>query len=445
LKYYPCLKHDFHELFFRRGAREWMTFFLWVLLFLPLLAGAGLIWTLVFWLVLLYKYMIRKEKILTLAMLVFVCLINPIFGMTLSLFRNYPTAHVQSALGMVRNGYNPVLISRIENLAEKSPQDLENLFFLAYLYQKGGKYETALSHYRRIIQIDPSRYDIYLNIGNIYFLNGQNSWAIENYNRCVEINPGYAPAYYNASITYAREFNFEKAAEYKKQALKHDPNVLAFAEKDSLFLNSPTHSMIYQRIMGEVKDNFLNQPRRMIGKEAVREARVLFPGSRSAIPGGFFLLLLLILSLIRKDRSHAVICRKCGSVYCRKCQSFTGPDAYCSQCHHLFIKRDGIAPQAKKMKMDSIQSHRKRRRLLISLLTALIPGSSHFYLGLTFAGSVFIAVWASSITYLVFESALLENPLKASGGGISVISAVCVFLLVMTYLVANLRIHGRRS
>jgi len=443
-KYYACLKHDIQELFLKSNSTQFITFFIWIILFLPLLIGGGMIWTMALWLVLSYKYMRKRERLLTVVLLVLGCLINPLYDLTLCFYRNYPASQTRIAFGMIRNGYNPVLIDQIETALHNSPEDNQNRFFLASLYQQGGKYNEALTQYRDILKNDPSRFDIFLNIGNIYHLTRQNSLAIENYNRSIELNPSYAPAYYNASLTYAKQFNFEKAAEYKKEALKYDESILRYAEESRIFMNSPTREMIHERIGKQIHEDFLSAPYRMPEEGEAQAAGFLFMGSRTVIPGVFLLLFLMVLTLVRKDRPCARFCRKCGSVYCRKCQSFTGMDEFCSQCHHLFVKRDGIAPAAKKFKMEKIRDYRKNRRLAISFLTAFIPGSSHLYLGSVLAGFLMITIWAFSILYIVFESVLLKSPLQALDGGMSCIAAAFVFLLVLLYLVANLSIHTRK-
>lgn len=442
LRYYPCLKHDFIEFFHKSDSPDMLIFILWVLLFLPLFLGIGLLWTLIFCLVLFFQYMQKREKAVTLIIMILIALTNPWLDLTYSFYNNYATPYVQTSLGLVRNGYNPELIKQLEMMLEANPEDLESRYFLASLYEEGGKYHEALAEYYLILDKDPMRYHVYLHIGNIFFRMNQNDLAIENYKRSTSINPGYAPAYYNASIVYSKNFNFEKAAECKRAALKNDANILAYAEEEKIFMNRPTSGMIRERIWEKIKAGFY-QAAHMETVQTTHDKQFLFLGGNTLVPGLSFLSLLILIYLARRNGVVAVICRKCGNVFCKKCQNFSGPERFCSPCYHLFIKRDGIAPDAQKIKISNIHRYLKRKKLTVSLLTACIPGSGHLYYGRTVTGLLIMLVWSLSIAYLIFRNSLLTYPTKATGGGIPILVVVSFFLLALMYLLANLTIHLR--
>src|SRR5207245_6532067 len=52
-------------------------------------------------------------------------------------------------------------------------------------------------------------------------------------------------------------------------------------------------------------------------------------------------------------------CRRCGRPYCRRCQMTTKYPDVCSQCMHLFMLKDGVAPGVKGQELEEVARHRR--------------------------------------------------------------------------------------
>jgi hypothetical protein len=86
-------------------------------------------------------------------------------------------------------------------------------------------------------------------------------------------------------------------------------------------------------------------------------------------------------------------CIRCGRAFCRFCKSGREAREYCSQCVHLFVLGDGLAPANKSRKLYEVERHERRTRRVASLASAVVPGSSQVLRGRTAIGVAFVLLW----------------------------------------------------
>jgi tetratricopeptide (TPR) repeat protein len=115
--------------------------------------------------------------------------------------------------------------SAIELLQGRGESNLINAHYnrgLAYL-KKGG-YESAISDFTRVIQMNPKDSRAYYNRGNALALTNLHERAINDYSRAIELDPEKAYLYYSRGLTYQEEReSYERAIDDFKTAITLNP------------------------------------------------------------------------------------------------------------------------------------------------------------------------------------------------------------------------------
>ncbi len=80
---------------------------------------------------------------------------------------------------------------------------------------------------------------------------------------------------------------------------------------------------------------------------------------------------------------YATQCIRCGDPF----RSTDSPHPQvCSQCHHLFVVKDGVHAESRRRKVDQLAAHQKATRWIHRLLIVLLPGCDAAFLGDTSEG-----------------------------------------------------------
>lgn len=85
------------------------------------------------------------------------------------------------------------------------------------------EYEKARDMFQRIIEIDPTNYRAYYNLGIANFNLSKIKEAKECYEEAIKIKPDYKHCLYNIGLVYENEGDFQEALKYYEKALEIDP------------------------------------------------------------------------------------------------------------------------------------------------------------------------------------------------------------------------------
>ena len=85
------------------------------------------------------------------------------------------------------------------------------------------------------------------------------------------------------------------------------------------------------------------------------------------------------LSRWRGPRMFTLRCVKCGTPFCKRCQLGTAAGGLCTQCHHLFVVRDGVSGPARNQKLLEVQEEEGRRDRVFRILSLVAPGAGQVY------------------------------------------------------------------
>ena len=91
-------------------------------------------------------------------------------------------------------------------------------------YADQGDFDSAISDYNIVIQLNPNYAEAYSNRGAAYYKKGDFDSAISDYNAAIQLNPNYAEAYYNRGAAYYKKGDFDSAISDYNAAIQLNPN-----------------------------------------------------------------------------------------------------------------------------------------------------------------------------------------------------------------------------
>jgi Tfp pilus assembly protein PilF len=92
------------------------------------------------------------------------------------------------------------------------------------LYAKTGMTCRAVACYRKALEADPSYVDALNNLGNALFKSGKEGEASDCFARAIAIDPGHSEAHYNLGLLAENAGRRDEAAAHYRRALETDPS-----------------------------------------------------------------------------------------------------------------------------------------------------------------------------------------------------------------------------
>lgn len=434
----PAFFHDLRERFPRRLSEESARLLGWGLMALPVLVTAPLVWLLAVWAALFFPYLRRALRPVALGALVLLALAGPVGGLLDWMAGTAVDPGARALIRSLRGGYHLQDEQALRALAAVHREDPIFPFLLASMHRMAGRYDEAMAMYRRVVDLDPRHARAMINLANLHALRQEYALAQNLYRKAAETDPTLAIAHYNSHLAHLEAFHLESAERELQEARSIDDGLVT--------------AMLAQGQEG--------RSRRVPADAgyAPREIwrRVLFlrvdPGTRSGwsralgapatMAGGAGLVLLSLLPGlgIAPRAGAARRCRRCGRPFCRRCRVGTKDSDHCSQCVHLYILRDGLAPNIKSRKMEEVVRYRRRVWIGERLLSLPLPGSGHILGGRPWIGSILLSSWCAVWVGVVLRGDLLVPSEAITGGEVGPAVALGALALCV-WLVGNLTTH----
>jgi tetratricopeptide (TPR) repeat protein len=398
LRYQVALRHDIEEWLVRENRETWAKAGGWAVLLLPLVLWVGAGWVAIYWIVVGFRYMRRSERALAALLLVAAALAVPAYRFSVGLYGLAADPTVRTTIAAANGGYDPDRIVKLRELVDAHSDDPMYRFLLAGLYKNGRYFEEAFHEYKRVLEAAPSTYQARINLGNIYFVLGQYGEAIANYRKALDIRPDSVLAYYDMYLAQSDSFKLKEASESLAYARDLDP-----AQTNRL-LTSGSREGGGPKVIDAVID-FDSIWKATVEGRHLREWLDAGPEHRhwtSALGGlANATSLLAIAGLLScgavlvtfRGRPAAQQCSRCGRPFCPYCKSGRDGHEYCSQCVHLFVLGDGLAPETKSMKLYEVERHEARGRRGRRIASAIFPGASHLLTGRAWMGFGLLTLW----------------------------------------------------
>jgi tetratricopeptide (TPR) repeat protein len=402
VRYQVPFRHEIEEWITQVLGERWARATGWGLLFLPAVIWFGAGWIALYWILITFRFMRRGEKLTAVVLLLATALVIPAYRLAVTAYGMTADPVVRTTLASAGGEYDPDRILKLRQLVQAHPEDPVYRFLLAGLYKNGRYFEDAFAEYREVLASDPAMEQAHINIGNIFFTTGQYSEAIASYNNAIQINPRSILAYFNRYLAQSESFRFKDAETSLEEAKLIDSKALAemFAssgsEEGRQAVVDATLRMesVWEAALagGQANDppaarlaapELDSLPRRLVNPVSIVSLTVL-------LACGFALVL-------TRGGDPARRCIRCGRPFCQYCKSSREGHEYCSQCLHLFVLGDGLAPETKTRKLYQVERHERFSRGGRRLVSLVLPGAAQLLRGRAARGSLLVLLWLGAL------------------------------------------------
>jgi tetratricopeptide (TPR) repeat protein len=457
VRYQVPFRHEIEEWVTQVFSDRWARAAGWALLFLPLVVWFGAGWIALYWILITFRFMRRGEKLVAVAVLLATALVIPAYRLAVTAYGMTADPIVRTTLASAGGEYDPDRILKLRQLVQAHPEDPVYRFLLAGLYKNGRYFEDAFAEYREVLESDPAMEQAHVNIGNIFFATGQHSEAIASYNNAIAINPRSILAYFNRHLAQSESFRFKDAEKSLQEARLIDSKALAemFAssgagdERQAVIDATLGMDSVWEAALAGGQAN--NPPAARLAEPdlASLSRQLINPVSIASL----LLLLGCAFSLVlARGAEPARRCIRCGRPFCHYCKSNSREGhEYCSQCLHLFVLGDGLAPETKTRKLYEVERHERISRGGRRLVSLVLPGAAQLLRGRAGRGCFLVLVWLAAllawqpIGLLPLERFVgLDLPLSVLSSGsvpkaydLQPLGMLAVMLMVLTWFAGN--------
>ncbi|MHB0968879.1 MAG: tetratricopeptide repeat protein [Thermoanaerobaculia bacterium] len=436
--------HDLRELLGDRFSSGVNTVLAFALLFLPLFLWLGPLWLIFYWYVVFFVYASTRERIASIVLLVLFACVPLMLH-----WASYRTTGVNSpvlraAVTSQTDSYYPEALRRIRELLEAMPEEGTLHLLTGNLEVLEGNENAALIHFKRASELNPKLAGAHLNAGNLRFLHNDFPAATREYEEAARLDPSMAIAYYNHSVAAGETYRFDEQGQKLALAKKHNRSYV-----ERLLKTPPPQKIVrYQLPLDDAWALTNAISRKRAGRELFANfARLDLLGNLpNPVTIGAVLALIGAFLLARKSKAtgHAGVCIKCGRTFCPKCKSSRESATYCTQCIHIYLKRDGVSIDTKRSKLEEVQEFQGDLVRTKKILATFLPGSAAALDGATVRGIVTLAMFTAFVAVAILIGRLA--PISTPAITIRlVIQIVAIAAAVITWLIVSLPVYRQRA
>ncbi|MEO8380247.1 MAG: tetratricopeptide repeat protein [Acidobacteriota bacterium] len=445
IRYGRSLAHDLREMLGRLMSGGSVSVLAFALLFLPLFLWLGPMWLLFYWAAVFFGYAGPAERIAIVLLLVLVALVPIVVDASAHTIAGVDGPVVAAAIASTDQAYHPEALRRLQELLAVVPDDPVLHVLVGNLLSFDGLEEQAAFHYRRAIELQPNNAGAHVNRGNLYFLNNEFQAAINEYQRAEEADPKLATAFYNHSIAAGDLYKFDLQEEMLKRARSADDTFVERIRSEQ----QPQRIVLYKPPIEQawaVSERVSKRPaaRALFGNyssfEPMRSAT-----SPLTIGAAASLLLLLLLFFTRRRNGYANACIKCGRTFCHRCKSARESATYCTQCIHIYLKRDGVSLDTKRQKLEEVGDHQAGMTRRNRIFATFLPGSAQLLEGRTVSGLLGLLLFAGFVIMAVLVGRLAPAIGPVAEVAQMLVRVAAIAIAVVLWMTWSLPVYRRRS
>ncbi|MEA2464040.1 MAG: protein O-mannosyl-transferase [Acidobacteriota bacterium] len=444
-RYGRSMGHDFREMLSARMTGGSVSVIAFALLFLPLFLWLGPMWLLFYWFAIFFAYASVPERVAIVVLLLLVALLPVIVDATANRIAGVESPVIMAALSSANQSYQPEALRRLQELINVVP-DHPTLQLLAGNMQAfEGNDDQAQQHYRRAIELRPNYAGALVNLGNLLFLNNEFQAALTQYQKAQQADPKLAIAFYNASVASGETYKFDQQARMLESARKANR---AFVERATR-TPPPQKIVMYNPPIADAWTTN-REVSRVASARALFGNYALFDPLRSAVnPVTIGALPSLLLGLVlwakRRRTGLANACIKCGRTFCFRCKSARESTTYCTQCIHIYLKRDGVSLDTKRKKLEEVTDHQSGMTRRNRLFATFLPGAAQMMEGRTIVGVLGAFLFALFVAIAVFVGRLAPALGPAADVAQMIVRVGAIAVAVIIWLTLSLPVYRRRS
>ncbi|HQR45918.1 MAG TPA: tetratricopeptide repeat protein [Thermoanaerobaculia bacterium] len=369
-----------------------------VMLLAPLLLSFDVLWFGLFLFVLVFGYATWPQKVAAAGALALAVPLLPLLDRTSYELAVSSSAIVRSAEALEESRYDQRVVDSLEQARNLLPEDVDIRFLLGRVYQSLGQNERAVAEYTSAAALSPRESRSLVNRGNIRFVDGDLGSAQEDYQEALRRDPRNVPARYNLALLFAETFRTVEAGRMLAEARALD-TVLVQSYQDAPTLLEVV-SLPYPVEEARAKAAALERDAR--GRHLLGLFRGFSPGAAWRVPvllavPAAFLAAILLDRRRQRGEAYAAECQKCGRTFCRRCKPPGESSLLCSQCIHVYLKKDGVAIETKMQKLDDVRRRKALQERIRWSLNLVVPGTSAFLESRVLAGVAAMFLFAAGL------------------------------------------------
>ena len=405
------LLHDLHELTGRAVPGPAGTIAVAALFFLPLLLSLDVCWYGLFLFAVIFGYASWPQKIVAALAVGLLVFFFPVLDRVAYEMAISSSPIIRGAEALKEARYDQRVLDNLEAAKNVVPDDVDIRFLLGRLYQALGQNDRAIAEYTAGAQLSPRESRCLVNRGNIRFVDGDLGSAQEDYQEALKRDSRSIAARYNIALLYAETFRTVEAARTLQEARALDSRLV------QSFQDTPTLVKVVSLgyPIAEARQNVERMESDARARRLLGQYRRFDPLAGWALPivAGVPLAIIVALLLDRKRKNgsgYASECQKCGRTFCRLCKPPGESALLCSQCVHVYLKKDGVAIETKLQKLEDVKRRRTMEDRVRALLNFLLPGATAFLESRVILGTFALALFTLGLISLVSRHSLAVVP-----------------------------------
>ncbi|MFL6246022.1 MAG: tetratricopeptide repeat protein [Thermoanaerobaculia bacterium] len=445
IRYGRSMAHDFREMLSSRFTGGSVSVLAFALLFLPIFLWLGPVWLLFYWLAIFFPYAAIGERIAIGVLLVVIALLPIAADYNATRVAAVESPVVLAALSSQDQAYQPEALRRLQELIAVVP-DHPVLHVLAGNMQSfEGNEEQAQQHYNRAIELRPNYAGAHVNLGNLLFMNNEFQASMTEYEKAQKADPKLAIAFYNHSVASGETYKFDQQTRMLESARKAEPDFVERVTRvpplQKIVMYSPPMSDAWT-ITNELAKR--SAARALFGNYAAFDLvkSAVNPVSIGAV---ISLILALLLWARRRRTGLANSCIKCGRTFCPRCKSARESTTYCTQCIHIYLKRDGVSIETKRKKLDEVTAHHGAMMRRNKLFATFLPGAAQMLEGRIASGLIGTFLFGLFVAVAILIGRLAPAIGPAADTAQLMVRIAAIALAVIVWIVFALPVYRRRS
>ncbi|MBI5192101.1 MAG: glycerol-3-phosphate 1-O-acyltransferase PlsY [Nitrospirae bacterium] len=413
----PVFYHTFRETTSNYIEGYLRPLFLGFVVVFPAVLGIG--WFVIFWIICLWIYLNKRERITAVLILIFLLSLPILLKYNAGYLNNHNNITLQGLIAADNGIGDTTLIMKLKEQYAAMPDNTYLPLSIAALISKEGDINGAIEYYRKILVSDNEgvKTTALNNIGNLYFESGDHDKAIEYYKAAAKETSISAIPSYNLSLAYREKLMFEEADKAYNTARGIN---LKDTEKFSGISSKGGSSVVDYPIS---KSDLWSVALRPTEESKMWEQDVLhgifrISGDRFPFLGVSLLIFITVLSYVKPRTPMAYYCPECRRIVCGLCKGSRVFGSICMECR-------------KKGEKEEITETGLDKRF-----SFLLPGIWHIYRGNTFFGIIVNLIFfmgllcflSGNLYDIRFSAYIIPHKIYLVGLFLIIVSYVMIFL-----------------
>jgi tetratricopeptide (TPR) repeat protein len=417
VKYFPLYFYDIRKNLTQEISRLLFNSVKIFILFIPFFFRLDILWAILFWCVLLWGYVTKREKEFILVFLIALVYL-PFFLRSSSSFLDSPSSDVIMEMNQANHeDWGRATEEKLRAWLVTHPNDPEVLFSLGLVKKRQGSYSEAEEFYRKAVELDPRFSEAFSNLGNVYLAKKQTSSAVASYQQAADLNPNQGAYYYNLYRAYSQEtFLSGKTDKAFQRARQLDPELVDYYTSIDTPNRPPNLNRLVidelitpRRLWNRFLDNF-------VGKEGFLFR--LFKGWFEKIPSRvpflapiLFLGFLIGMSRYTRTKRFLTRCPMCGSPTYRFYLGSSDQEFICFNCYRIFIQKEKLHPKIVEKKSLQVRQFQKQNFFIGRFLSFFLVGFGYLWREQVLKGFIFLSVFFAFILRFVYWNGVMPSPI----------------------------------